>query len=126
MDDIVKKIAKKHAEKIEELTVEQFEQCLLEAIKSGDFTRHVQASHFHLNKSGALTDNSRYAMTYAPYRDKLSLEFTIDTLQAKLQTVQEKLQARQSDCMGRIDWNKGVDGMLVGELLAILKDNEHE
>lgn len=74
MDDIIKRIAKKHAEKVEEITVEQFEVCLLEAIRSGDFMRHVQNVHLHLDKDGKLTNDSRYAMTYVPYREKLELQ----------------------------------------------------
>ena len=80
LNEHIKNIADKHAEKLEELTRDQFEECLLEAINSGDFMRHVQRSDINISKEGSITNNSRYGMTYVPYREKVRLEKKIEEL----------------------------------------------
>ena len=80
LNEHIKKLATKHAEKIEELTKDQFEECLLEAIESGDFMRHVQRCDIKITKEGEITENSRYGMSYIPYREKVRLEKKIEEL----------------------------------------------
>ena len=73
VDKLLRELSKKHLEKIEELTVKQFEDALLGAIKSGDFIRCVEHC----------MPNSHHAqgVIYVPFAQKLSLQARIKELE---------------------------------------------
>jgi len=76
---LIKELSKKHFEKIEELTVEQFENALLEAIKSGDFIRcveHCVPNLYHAQ-----------GVIYVPFAQKLQLKARIDELENALKYI---------------------------------------
>lgn len=91
INNYVKEIARKHAEKTEEITKQQFENALVGAILSGDFQRCVTSLHYDLNKDGKLTAQQSQAMTYVPYREKARLECEIEKLQAENKILKEAL-----------------------------------
>lgn len=78
MNDKVKNLAKtffqKYAKDLEKLTIQQFEDALVGAIKSGDFVRHVRGYY----------PNAKQGMSYIPYRDKHVLESKIIKLKRLL------------------------------------------
>lgn len=63
---------KEHAKKVEELTMEQFEDALLGAIKSGDFIRCVSRVDLHNMKQG---------VSYLLYKAKHDLSIRIISLE---------------------------------------------
>lgn len=91
IDDIIRSIAEKYHKDIEEITIMQFEDALLGAIKSGDFLSHVQNVHIEIDKSGRLSKEERRAMTYIPYRDKCELQEEINRLRALVAELHQQL-----------------------------------
>lgn len=59
LSEISTQIFKKHQEAMEALTVEQFSELVEQAVKSGDFMRHVESGVF-----------GKQGMTYIPFREK--------------------------------------------------------
>tara|TARA_R100000951_G_scaffold101420_1_gene92932 strand:+ start:21903 stop:22262 length:360 start_codon:yes stop_codon:yes gene_type:complete len=79
VDKLIKELSKKHFEKVEELTVEQFEEALLGAIKSGDFIRcveHIMPDLHHAQ-----------GVIYVPYAQKMHLQARIKELEEALQYI---------------------------------------
>ena len=88
-------MALRHAEKQEELTKEQFETCLIEAIKSGDFVRHCEPVTSYIDDKHELRVEQKQYMTYAPYYQANSLKLEIAKLEDII-TNYEQFIARHS------------------------------
>jgi hypothetical protein len=91
IDEIIKSISEKYHKDVEEITIVQFEDALLGAIKSGDFLSHIQNVHIEIDKSGRFSKEERRAMTYIPYREKCEMQEEICRLRGLVAELHQQL-----------------------------------
>ena len=97
MNELIKRMAAKHFAAVEELTLEQFEDALLGAIKSGDFMRHVEPSR------------GLQGLSYIPYREKMELKQEIERL--------KEIEWMYAEACSLVDQGKDIRKMEVPEIL---------
>jgi len=94
--DYISEIVLDFHKKQDKLTKEQFQDCLMEAIASGDFVRHCTKleSSYHegientMHGGGVINISQKQAMTYIPYREVLTLKGRVIELEEALKNTQ--------------------------------------
>lgn len=86
-DDFIDKLANEHNQKLEGVSREQFEDCLLGAIKSGDFQSVTTPMETRVQPgmtSTTMIAEQRVGMSYMPYRRVSELESKITELTERI------------------------------------------
>lgn len=94
-DDFINKITDDHYKKMEGFSRDQFLDCLLGAIKSGDFqtaTTPMQTRFEPGMKPMTLVAEQRVGMSYMPYREVQRLEGEVDRLKEEVNFYEDVIE----------------------------------